>query len=45
MALIENIHREDLNPVEQARTYKQLVEEFNMTHDELSNKLGKAEHL
>jgi ParB family chromosome partitioning protein len=42
MALIENIHREDLNPVEQARTYKQLVEEFNMTHDELSKQVGKS---
>ena len=41
MALIENIHREDLSPMEQAYTYKQLVEEFSITHDELSKKVGK----
>ena len=42
MALIENIHREDLSPIEQAHTYKQLLDEFNITHEDLSKKVGKS---
>ena len=42
MALIENIHRENLSPVEQALTFKQLLEEFKLTHDELSKQVGKS---
>jgi len=42
LALIENIHRENLSPIEQAHTYKQLLEEFNITHDDLSKKVGKS---
>ena len=42
MALIENIHRVDLSSIEQAHTYKQLLEEFNITHDDLSKRLGKS---
>ncbi len=45
MALIENIHREDLSPVEQALTFKQLLEEFKLTHDELSRQVGKSRAL
>ena len=45
MALIENIHREDLSPVEQALTFKQLLEEFRLTHDELSRQVGKSRAL
>ena len=41
MALIENIHRDDLSPMEQAHSYKQLIDGISMTHEELSNKLGK----
>jgi len=42
MALIENIHREDLSHIEQAHTYKQLLDEFNITHEDLSKKVGKS---
>jgi len=42
MAIIENIHRENLSPIEQAHSFKQLLEEFNITHDELSRKVGKS---
>lgn len=42
MALIENIQREDLNPVELAIAYKQLAEEFNLNQDQLAKKLGKS---
>lgn len=42
MALIENVHREDLSPVEQAHTYKQLLDEFGITHEDLSRKVGKS---
>lgn len=41
MALIENIHRDDLSPLEQAFSYKYLIEEFSITHNELSIKIGK----
>ena len=42
MALIENIHRDNLSPMEQAYCYKQLIEEFNITHQEMSKKIGKS---
>lgn len=42
VALIENIQREDLNPIEEARAYKKLIEEFSLTQDELSEKLSKS---
>lgn len=45
MALIENVHRENLSPVEQALTFKQLLEEFKLTHDELSKQVGKSRAL
>src|SRR5690606_30231615 len=40
-ALLENIHRVQLNPLEEAAAYQQLLEEFNVTHDELANRLGR----
>lgn len=43
MALIENIQRVDLNPVEIARGYKRLRDEFMMTYGEISKKIGKAQ--
>jgi ParB family chromosome partitioning protein len=42
LALIENIHREDLSPIELSHTFKQLIEEFHITHEELSEKIGKS---
>lgn len=42
MALIENIHRDNLSPMELALTYKQLIEEFKITHDKLSERVEKA---
>ena len=42
IALIENIQRVDLNPMELAYGYKRLIEEFNITHDDLGRRLGKS---
>ena len=42
IALIENIQREDLNPLEEAMAYRSLAEEYDMTQEELSEKLGKS---
>ncbi len=41
MALIENIQREDLNPIEEAEAYERLINEYNMTQEELSSSIGK----
>ena len=41
-ALVENIQREDLNPIEIAISFKRLMEELNLTQEELSKKTGKA---
>ena len=42
MALIENIQREDLNPLEEARGLKRLTEEFGMTHDAAARAVGRS---
>ena len=42
LALIENIQRENLNPIELANSYKELIEVHNITHDELSNIVHKS---
>lgn len=42
IALIENIQREDLNPIEEALAYRSLAEEYDMTQEELSLKVGKS---
>jgi ParB family chromosome partitioning protein len=42
MALIENIQREDLNPLEQAAGLKRLVDEFKLTHDEAAKAIGSS---
>lgn len=41
IALIENIHRTDLNPIEEAAAYQNLLEQTQMTQDELAKRLGK----
>lgn len=41
LALIENIQREDLNPIDEARAYQALVEKVGLTHDQLSERVGK----
>ncbi|MCL2396470.1 MAG: ParB/RepB/Spo0J family partition protein [Defluviitaleaceae bacterium] len=42
IALIENIQREDLNPIEEANCYKKLNEEFSLTQEEIAKKVGKS---
>jgi ParB family chromosome partitioning protein len=44
-ALIENIHRSQLNPLEEGAAYAQLLNDFNCTHDELATKLGRSRPL
>lgn len=41
-ALIENLHREDLNVLEEAAAYQQLIEDFDLTHDEVARRVGKS---
>ena len=41
ISLIENLQREDLNPIEEAEAFKQLIEEFHISQEELSNRIGK----
>ena len=41
LALIENIQREDLNPLETAEAFHRLIKDFKLTHDDLSRKVGK----
>ena len=42
LALIENLQREDLNPIEEARAYEKLMKELNYTQEELSKRVGKS---
>jgi len=41
LALIENIQREDLNPIDEAKAYQALVDKVGLTHDQLSERVGK----
>ncbi len=41
-ALLENIHRANLNPLEEAAAYQQLLDEFGATHDELAKRIGRS---
>ncbi|WP_447004979.1 ParB/RepB/Spo0J family partition protein [Saccharothrix isguenensis] len=41
-ALLENIHRVQLNPLEEASAYQQLLEEFGVTHEELADRIGRS---
>lgn len=42
VSLIENIQREDLNPIEEGLAYKKLLEDFNITQEELGKRVGKS---
>ena len=42
MSLVENIQREDLSPIEEARAYKTLVDQFSYTQDQVSKKVGRS---
>lgn len=41
-ALLENLHRSELNPLEEASAYQQLLEDFGCTHDELAERIGRS---
>ena len=41
-ALVENLHRQDLNALEEAAAYQQLIEDFNLTHDQVAVRVGKS---
>jgi ParB family chromosome partitioning protein len=41
-ALVENLHREDLHPMEEAAAYQQLIEEFHLSHEEVAKRVGKS---
>jgi ParB family chromosome partitioning protein len=41
-ALVENLHRDDLNPLEEAAAYQQLIEDFGMTHDQVAQRVGRS---
>ena len=42
ISIIENIHREDLNPIEEALAYKRLLEEFNLKQDQVAERVSKS---
>ena len=42
IALIENIQREDLNPIEEAEAYKRLIDEYNLKQEEMAERLSKS---
>lgn len=42
LALVENLQRKDLNPLEEATAYRQLIEEFGLTHEEVAQRVGKS---
>jgi ParB family chromosome partitioning protein len=41
-SIVENVQREELNPLEEAAAYQQLIEDFELTHDEVSSRVGKS---
>lgn len=41
-ALVENLHRQDLTPLEEAAAYQQLIEDFGLTHEQLAGRVGKS---
>jgi ParB family transcriptional regulator, chromosome partitioning protein len=41
-ALVENLHRKDLNPMDEAAAYRQLIDDFSMTHESVAQRVGKS---
>ena len=41
-AIIENVQREDLNPIERARAYQNLADQFSLTHEDIAHRVGKS---
>jgi ParB family transcriptional regulator, chromosome partitioning protein len=41
-SIVENVQREELNPLEEAAAYQQLIEDFKLTHDEVASRVGKS---
>jgi ParB family chromosome partitioning protein len=41
-AVVENLHRVDLHPLEEAAAYQQLIDEFNLTHEQVAQRVGKS---
>jgi len=41
-AIVENVQREELNPLEEAAAYQQLIEDFSLTHDDVATRVGKS---
>jgi ParB family chromosome partitioning protein len=41
-SIVENVQREELNPLEEAAAYQQLIEDFSLTHDDVANRVGKS---
>lgn len=41
-ALVENLHRQDLTPLEEAAAYQQLIEDFELTHEDVADRVGKS---
>jgi len=41
-ALVENLHRQDLTPLEEAAAFQQLIEDFGLTHEQVSSRVGKS---
>lgn len=41
-AVVENLHREDLNPLEEAAAYQQLIEDFKLSHDDVARRVGRS---
>jgi ParB family chromosome partitioning protein len=41
-ALVENLHRSDLNPIEEAAAYQQLIEDFQLTHEQVAGRVGQS---
>jgi ParB family chromosome partitioning protein len=42
LSIIENIQRQDINPIEEGEAYKKLIDEFSYTHEELASTVGKS---